>query len=63
MDVEDSAAPASKKTTTSNGFRLERNVKQKKHKAARIQKGGRAARARNQIVFAKTGRAKGKSKR
>ena len=63
MDVEDGAAPADSKATRGNNFVLDRNAKQKKHKAARIQKGGRAARPRNQIVFAKTGKAKGRSKR
>jgi len=63
MDVEDGATSATKKTK-SNGFRLERNEKQKQHKASRIQKGGRShKKPRNTMVFAKTGRAKTRSKR
>ena len=60
MDVDNAAAPTEAKSTRGNDFVLDRNAKQKKHKAARIQKGGRAARPRNQIVFAKTGKAKAK---
>jgi hypothetical protein len=56
MEV-DQAAAAKK---TGNGFRFERNEKQKQAKAARIQKSTRQRKPRNTITFAKTGRAKSK---
>jgi len=62
MDVDNNGAAAAVKEVKP-GFRLERNEKQKKHKASRIQKAGRHSKPRNQIVFAKTGKAKSRSKR
>jgi len=57
MDVDNLAATAKK---SGNGFRLERNEKQKRHKAARIEKASRHRKASNNIVFTKTGKAKSK---
>ncbi|KAK5112676.1 hypothetical protein LTR85_011187 [Meristemomyces frigidus] len=58
MDVDDTTAAAAKKKK-GNGFRLERNEKPKAHKASRVQKSSHR-RARNEIVFAKSGRARSK---
>lgn len=60
MDVDATTAVASKKKKTGNGFRLERNEKQKQHKAARVVKSSRHRRARNEIVFVKSARGKNK---
>lgn len=54
MEVDGTAAKG-------NGFRLERNEKQKQHKAARVSK-TRHRRGRNNIVFEKTGKAKAAKK-
>lgn len=65
MDLDDTSAASKKKEKKGNGFRLERNEKQKAHKASRVTKSSHR-RARNDIVFAKSGRArskKGSSKR
>ncbi|KAF2765970.1 hypothetical protein EJ03DRAFT_194215 [Teratosphaeria nubilosa] len=58
MEVEQ----ATKKARTGNGFRLERNEKQKQAKANRIQKSTRHKKPRNQILFSKTGKAKSKKR-
>lgn len=60
-DEDDAATTAS--TKQRNNFRSERNEKQKKQKASRIQKGLRHRKPRNQIVFAKTGKARKGGKR
>ncbi|RMY53174.1 hypothetical protein D0863_14033 [Hortaea werneckii] len=58
MDVDGSAAKAK-----SNGsWRLERNEKQKKQKAARVQKSTGHRKERNKMVFGRTGKAKSKKR-
>ncbi|RMZ28804.1 hypothetical protein D0859_07108 [Hortaea werneckii] len=58
MDVDGSAA----KAKPSGSWRLERNEKQKKQKAARVQKSTGHRKERNKIVFGKTGKAKSKKR-
>ncbi|RMY55672.1 hypothetical protein D0863_13238 [Hortaea werneckii] len=58
MDVDGSAA----KAKPSGSWRLERNEKQKKQKAARVQKSTGHRKERNKMVFGKTGKAKGKKR-
>ncbi|KAH9822738.1 Protein of unknown function (DUF2423) [Teratosphaeria destructans] len=53
---------ATKKPKTGNGFRLERNEKQKRNKANRIQKSTRRKKPRNQILFSKIGKPKSKKR-
>lgn len=56
MDVDDTAAKEK--------FSLSaRNVKQRQQKAKRVEKSSRRKKPRNNIVFAKTGKAKSKGKR
>ncbi|RMY89846.1 hypothetical protein D0864_06374 [Hortaea werneckii] len=58
MDVDGSAA----KAKPSGSWRLERNEKQKKQKAARVQKSTGHRKERNKMVFGKTGKAKSKKR-